>query len=254
MLKLYRSAGDWPLSRVSKTSINVRLTDQHKCHSHLMENVALHYRIEHASHVDYSKVDPVYCEVEGFGIRIEDNRVRFEMKEHYATVDSALEAVKPYIHSWELDAALRSQPGEFKLKFCGAEVEDRKPIPGKHEVSADPVFWEFSTSVPTVTKYRPYPKPPDGVPLELNDDVRIMLARLADYFIREKPPGVAYFSLTMLEELTSKRPKRVRRSTGGRRSTAAEKFQIERDVLDKVGDLSSEKGGLAMARKAEGRD
>ena len=66
-----------------------------------MENVALHYRIEHASHVDYSKVDPVYCEVEGFGIRIEDNRVRFEMKEHYATVDSALEAVKPYIHSWE---------------------------------------------------------------------------------------------------------------------------------------------------------
>ena len=141
------------MSRVSKTSINVRLTDQHKCHSHLMENVALHYRIEHASHVDYSKVDPVYCEVEGFGIRIEDNRVRFEMKEHYATVDSALEAVKPYIHSWELDAALRSQPGEFKLKFCGAEVEDRKPIPGKHEVSADPVFWEFSTSVPTVTKY-----------------------------------------------------------------------------------------------------
>ena len=119
-------------------------------------------------------------EEEGFRIRIEEGRACFVMKDDHPTVDSALEVVNSYISNWELDDALTSKPGEFKLRFVRPEIVDRKPIPGEHKVSAGPVFWEFSTSVPTVTKGRPYPKPPVGVSLKRNDDVLLMLGRYED--------------------------------------------------------------------------
>ena len=55
--------------------------------------VALHYRIEHESSVDYSKAEPVDHEEEGFRIRIEEGRACFVMKDDHPTVDSALEVV-----------------------------------------------------------------------------------------------------------------------------------------------------------------
>ena len=203
--------------------------------------VALHYRIEHESSVDYSNAEPVDHEEEGFRIRIEERRVCFEMKDDQPTVDSALEVVNSYISNWELDDALTSKPGEFKLRFVRPEIVDRKPTPGEHEVSAGPVFWEFTTSA-TVTKRRPYPKPPVGVSLKRNDDVLLMLDRYEDLCKERKHlPAVAQFCLTMLEKLAGGRPK------------AAKKFAIGKKVLDKVGELG-EKGGPAMARKAKGID
>ena len=209
--------------------------------------VALHYRIEHESSVDYSKAGPVDHEEKGFRIRIEECRVCFEMKDDHPTVDSALEVVNSYISNWELDAALTSKPGEFKLRFDRSEIVDRKPTPGNHSIVADKIFWEFSTSVPTVTKGRPYPKPPVGVPLSRNDDVLLMFGRYEDLCKKmEKLPSVAYFCLTfcltMLEKLAGDRPK------------AAKKFAIECKVLDKVGALTANKGGPTGARKAEGID
>ena len=205
--------------------------------------VALHYRIEHESSVDYSKAEPVDHEEKGFRIRIEEGRACFVMKDDHPTVDSALEVVNSYISNWELDDALTSKPGEFKLRFVRPEIVDRKPTPGEHKVSAGPVFWEFSTSVPTVTKGRPYPKPPIGVSLKRNDDVLPMLGRYEDLCKeREKLPSVAQFCLTMLEKLAGGRPK------------AAKKFAIGKKVLNKVGYLADEKGGRAMARKAKGID
>ena len=203
--------------------------------------VALHYRIEHENSVDYSKAEPVDHEEEGFRIRIEEGRVCFVMKDDHPTVDSAMEVVNSYISNWELDDALTSKPNEFKLKFVKPEIVDRKPTPGEHKVSADPVFWEFSTSVPTVTKGRPYPKPPVGLSLRRNDDVLLMLGRYEDLCNdRDKPTNVAYFCLTVVQELA------------GGRTNATNKFGIEKKVLDKVGELTATKGGRALARKTEG--
>ena len=204
--------------------------------------VALHYRIEHESSVDYSKEEPVNHEEKGFRIRIEECRVCFEMKNDHPTVESALEEVNSYISNWELDAALTSKPGEFKLRFVRPEIVDRKPTPGNHSVVAGEIFPEFTTNA-TVTKRRRYPEPPVGVSLSRNDDVLLMFGRYEDLCKkREKLPSVAQFCLTMLEKLAADRPK------------AAKKFAIEKEVLDKVGKLADEKGGRAMARKAKGID
>ena len=205
--------------------------------------VALHYHIGHESSVDYSKAEPVDHEEEGFRVRIEEDRACFVMKDDHPTVDSAMEVVNSYISNWELDAALTSKPNEFKLKFARPEIVDRNPTPGEHRVSADPVSWEFTTSVPTVTRGRPYPKPPVGVSLKRNEDVLVMLGRYEDLCNgRDKLTNVAYFCLTMLEKLAGCRPK------------AAKKFAIGKKVLNKVGDLADAKGGRAMARKAKGLD
>ena len=203
--------------------------------------VVLNYRIEHESSVDYSKAEPVDHEEEGFRIRIEEGRACFVMKGDHSTVDSALGVVNSYISNWELDAALMGKPNEFKLKFAWPEIIDRKPTPGEHRVSSGPVFWEFTTSVPTVTKGRPYPKPPVGVSLKRNDDVLLMLGRYEDLCNnRDKPTNVAYFCLTMLEKIA------------GGRANATKKFGIESKVLNEVGKLTDKKGGRAIARKARG--
>ena len=203
--------------------------------------VALHYRIEHASSVDYSKAEPVDHEEEGFRIRIEEGRACFVMKDDHPTVDSALEVVNSYISNWELDDALTSKPNEFKLKFVKPEIVDRKPTPAEHRVSAGPASWEFTTSVPTVTKGRPYPKPPVGVSLNRNDDVLLMLGRYEDLCNdRDKLTNVVYFCLTILEKLA------------GGRANATKMFGIDNKVLNEVGKLAAEKGGRAIARKAKG--
>ena len=203
--------------------------------------VALHYRIEHESSVNYSKAEPVDHEEEGFRVRIEEGRACFVMKDDHPTVDSVLKVVNPYISSWELDAALTSKPNEFKLKFVRAEIKDQKPTPGDHRISADPVFFEFITSVATVNVRRQYPKPPVGLSLKRNNDVVIMLDRYEQLCNdRKKLADVAYFCLTMLEKLA------------GGRANATKKFGIERKVLNEVGELTDKKGGRAMARKAKG--
>lgn len=202
---------------------------------------ALHYRVEHWSYVDYSKARPVNHEEDGFRVAVEEDRVRFEMKGDHPTLDSALEVVGPYISNWELDAALMSRPGEFKLRFVKSEIVDKNPTPGQHRVNADPIHWKFTTSIPTVTKSSQYPKPPTGVSLRHNDDVKHMLDRYDDLRNgKDKLPSVAQFCLTKLEELA------------GGRGNAAQRFVISKRVLNKVGELADKKGGPAMARKAKG--
>ena len=203
--------------------------------------VALTYSIEHGSSVDYSNASPICHEEESFKIRVEDKQVRFKLKEHYATVKAAREAVEPYIRSWELDAGLSRQPGNFKLTFDRPEIIDRNPTPGIVSVGA---YFRSGTSSLSVsaTVTRSYPQPPTGITLESEDpDVQTMYARYEGYCQRREPlASMAYFCLTMLEI----------RCRG--RQNAANTYGIDKKVLNRVGDLTANKGGKTAARKAHG--
>ena len=201
--------------------------------------VALHYRIDHERSVDYSKAEPVCRDLVGFGIRIEDNHVRFEMMEHYATVDSAKEAVEPYIISWELDVALTNQPGAFKLKFVRPEIVDRKPTPRNVELSASLTSGGAIFSGFTLIVGKPYPIPPSEVSLKRNDDVLLMFARYEDYCNgKEKLTNMAYFCFTVLKQLG-----------GGSEKGLKDRYCISGGVLDTFSRLAN-KGGPTEARKA----
>ena len=201
--------------------------------------VALLYTIEHGRSVDYSKAKPLDHEETSFCVKIDNKQVRFEFKEHYATQDDARKAIEDYIRTWEFDAGLRMGPNSFKLKFDRAQIEDRNPTPGVVELSA-----HIRAGVPTITATLTvvppcYPPPPSEV--MLTPDVQTMYDRYMGYLQGKEPlTSMAYFCLTVLQHPNG-------------RSDAASRYGITLEVFNKIGYLSSKKGGR-RARRAHGKD
>ena len=125
---------------------------------------ALLYTIENGPSVDYLKAEQLEKKEPGFCVKITNQRVRFEFKEPYATVDAARNAIEDYVRAWEFSACLESGPDSFKLKFHCPEFEDRKPTPGVLVLNARPVRFEFMVAKATVVVSRAcYPPPPSGL-------------------------------------------------------------------------------------------
>ena len=211
--------------------------------------VTLTFRIEHDSSVAYrADAPPIQHEENAFRVALEDGTVRFELKEHHATEEEALERVLPYVRSWELDACLRGRPGDFRLHFQQAEVIDRDPSPsppGAVTASGTPIVAVGTPGSATGLVTKPsYPPPPSGVPLKADDpDVAKMYHRLSGYSEgHELLPSMAYFCLTMIE-----------RPFPGRTATGAH-YHIDVSVLNEIGKLSSTRGGAGWARKAKAAD
>ena len=210
--------------------------------------VALIYEVEHGASVEYSQALLTCYDKGSFWISAEHKKLRFELKEHYATEREAREIVDPFTRAWEFDAALKERPGYFRIVYWHAEIVDRSPTPGIIEVSPPPVRWEFRVSQPTVTLVKPsYPAPPPSLNLDPdNPDVQTMYVRYANFSEGKEPlPGLAYFCYTMLTY-------RFSGQKNQRRQSAAATFNISASVLKTVNRLASNKGGRSASRKAEG--
>ena len=203
--------------------------------------VALFYTVEHGQSVDYREAKPCDDEKENFSVRIEDKKVCFTLKAHYATEEEALEAVREYIERWEFAAGLERGPDKFKLVYQDARIVDRRPPPkrdGFAEVSGTfrSPGGRFRASISSLSQY---PKPPSAG-LTITPDVQSIYDRFMGYRLGREPlPSMAYFCLTMLE------------AAAGNRPAAARKYGIALKVLSKIGRLCDEKGG-SQARKGKG--
>ena len=213
---------------------------------------ALHYSIVHEESVSYNDAQPLEYDTEAFLIKVIDGEVCFELKEHFSTEEAARKAVELYIRAWELDVALRSRPGEFQLRFQRAEVIDRCPTPGVVNLALTARAGLPRVRITAIVD-KQYPMPPSDVILDPNDaDVLTMHHRLEGYFRGKEPlPSMAYFCLTMLEHTSRFKTHNSKRRTSKVRQTAACKYGIDPAVLNKVGDLTANKGG-DVARKADG--
>ena len=204
--------------------------------------VALWYRIEHGDSVDYGEAQPLDRAETDFRVKAEQGRVCFEFQDHYATKDAARKAIEDYIRVWEFEAGLLGGPHSFKLTFDRPQITDRKPVPGVVNVSV-----HIRAGTPTVTVKaqvvkKHYPTPPSG--LKLTPDVQTMYDRFQGYRLGREPlASMAYFCVTVLEGQPRKKA----------RKAAAKKYGIQLEVLSKLGDLSSKRGGQ-QARKAIGKD
>ena len=205
---------------------------------------ALIYAIEHDPSVSYEWATPIEVEHQGFSLKVEDGRARFELRDHYATAGEAQAAVQPFIDQWELKERLRTGPGQFALRFDYPEIEDRHPTPGVIAVSAHPARWHFTIPPVTVTVSRQYPPPPSEAAMDIHDpDVETMCYRYLLY--REgadRLPSMAYFCCEVFSE---------RLSNGTR--DAADKHKISHNLIRQVNNLASNKGG-AQGRHAHAVD
>ena len=212
--------------------------------------VALHYRVNHGPTIDYSEAETLDREESGFRLSVEDRKVKFELKEHFATEEQAKEALTKYIREWEFDATLKyGNSDSFRLVFEKAEIIDRNPTPGEVRISARLEVTAAMGSATLTTVVREYPSPPSDI--VLNPDAETMHQRYLGYRGKhELLPSVAYFCLSMLEDPPAQQSSE-RRKLSSKRKVAAEKFGIDELVLNEIGHLSTLRGE-GEARKRGG--
>lgn len=203
--------------------------------------VGLEYRIEHGPGIDWSRAAPLSVREHSFDIRVEKGRVRFDLKEHFATEEEArffVEAV--YVRNWEFEVGLKRGPDAFRLRFDRSDIVDRNPPPGP-----PPLGFSARSGVPTVRADLAPPTPaefpePPRTAIKRSPDVDSMYDRYLRYRGGGEPlPSMACYRLTMLEQMA------------GSRHNAAATFCISKKVLGRIGKLSTVKGG-SSARKAIG--
>lgn len=208
--------------------------------------VALIYDVEHGPRVGYKSTARLVCEEDKFLITIESEEVRFQLKEHHATEESARRVVEPYVQRWEFSAGLARGPRTFRLKYRKAEIRDLDPTPGVVEIRAGSRH-ATRGGVEITISYDKYPPPPPEISISPN--VQSMYDRFMKYCNRMEPlPSVAYFCVTVLDHEAARL-----NGNGGRGSDrqTVQTFGISRNVLRRIRDLSTNKGGAA-ARKATG--
>ena len=211
---------------------------------------ALIYRINHGDTIDYSKAERLERDEPEFRLTVEDRNARFEFKEHFSTEEQAGGAIGNYLRNWAFDATLKyGNPESFRLEFVKSEIIDRNPLPGSVRVAGRLGIRGLGSSKLTLSVSE-YPAPPSDI--ALSPEAETMYHRYMGYRQRQEPlPAMAYFCLSMLEDPPAGSSRE--RNIGNKRKVAAKKYRIDEGVLNKIGKLSSERGGVD-ARKRKGTD
>lgn len=169
-----------------------------------------------------------------------ENRLQVMPTEHFASGTDAREALEPFLKAWEINADLTRNIGMLRFKFEKIDVIDRDPSPpGSPQVlhvgsiSHVHATSNFSLHL-TCSKY---PEPPAA--FNATPEVTHAYRRWLRFHSGKEPlQAMSYFVLTVAEN-----------SASGR-SAAAVLYEIDSDVLRKIGELSSTKGDGLTARKA----
>ncbi len=203
--------------------------------------VSLTYHLETGDTVTFD-APPLVHEADLFTLRLEDDVLTVEMKEHFAKVEDAREAVEPLLTSWEAYAALANR-NEITFEYKDAEVIDRDPPkPGDDVVlRPDALIYRVSFSEPSIHITRPkYPQPPED--FESSPEVEALLERYRCCLEgREKLIPMANFCYTVIKGMA------------GSKSAARKQFNGSGGVLTKLGELTA-RGDLRTARKWRGEE
>ncbi len=203
--------------------------------------VSLTYSVKHTEDVTYDAPPPVAFETTEARFHLADAKLACYMKIHFAAEAEARAVVEPVLRAWELAADLRLGIRKLRFQFEKAEVIDRTPMPpGRGNIYAHlKVVSALTASLGTVSTHvtlQAYPEPPGD--FRITPDVETLSNRYQGYRDGREPLlSMAYFCLTVLEA-----------AAGGRRE-AATTYNIEYDVLKKLGELTSVRGDPRTARK-----
>jgi len=164
------------------------------------------------------------------------------MREHYPTVKKAQRVVGDFLHSWEIKTALELGRDEIQFQFEDSHMIDRDPpppgVPKKVNLSSNAASTSNVSAV-LHAKRRKYPDPPTV--FTVTPDVETLWLRYNIYLDgREEILTMAYFCLTVVENKAGGKKKR---------ESATKLFLIDESILDKLGDLTANRGNAETARK-----
>lgn len=167
--------------------------------------------------------------------------VHFTFHHYYKTTEEARRSIDDFLRLWEFNVQLLHGPESFRLEFQHSiEVDPTQPDEPrkvKRRADLDSSASELDSSNIWI-EFQNYPLPPSDV--SLDEGTRAMFYQYMRYCQNQSLlTNVAYFCLSMLED------------KAGGRENAAKKYSISRNLLKRVSELSSRRGGR-NARKAAG--
>ena len=200
----------------------------------------LHYKIIANEGVDYENASPILIENDIFQMAVENNKVTFVMRKHFSIEQDARVVTDEYLKAWEIQIGLEHSPGEIRFDYDHAEIIDLRPE-SQCDIRVLHASLSSSARLDAIivghVKRGKYPAPPDH--FIVSSDVETMYLRYKAYCEnRDSLLSMAYLLLTVFQ------------SKHKTRAEAAESLAIDRDILDMLGDLCTEKGDRMEARKA----
>jgi hypothetical protein len=203
---------------------------------------SLYYELKLSPELDFSDPPPIEREVSEFKLILKDGQLETIMKREVQTEVEARNIVEPYLRSWELDLFLNSGRKEFWFEFKNSVVIDKNPVSKEGKVIHVGVG-EFIIAGHEVTlrlTRKNYPIPVFN--LSNSPDVESLVKRYEGFIKRKEPLlSMAYFCLTVIE------------SGNDSTSKGITKFNVDKKVLKKLGELTSKRGDMNESRKAKGR-
>lgn len=181
-------------------------------------------------------------------VHIEDGAATIYPTDHYPSAVSAREVIDPLLRAWEIDYALGGR-STITFRCRDSRIIDRNPplpIKDGKQVAVELEGQTAQIANGELTPVVRYPVTAYPLPPQLfgwTPDVETLWARYQGYLKgREPAQGMGYFCLTLVEAKVPKGKKRRKR--------AAEQLQIDKAILDTLGELTAERGGPDTARKA----
>jgi len=223
--------------------------------------VALTYGIGHEQNVDYSNAEKVVDNRHpDFCVLVEAGEVRFQFKTPMEEA-AARNVVNGYIDRWEFFIRLKPWLDAFELRFKFAEHYNDESQPNVHSRTTIESTYIHDNAQAT-WQASEHPRFPSEEQLRTNISdpvVQNMHRRFMGYLQDgQLLAGMAYFCVDSIEEEAWRRYEERERQAGRNnvkrpkvRKLAAKEFDIKLERLDRVGKLSSERGGQE-ARKARG--
>jgi hypothetical protein len=206
--------------------------------------VSLKYTLLVPAGLVYKDVPAMNVSHAQFRGELHEGYLNVKMDAHFPTITDARQAVETFLKAWEIDAHLKGK--KIKFSFEDSELIDRNPVQGGSVVlaSATCVISSSFTVSGTITVHpREYPPPPCWT------TVSNLAQRMYDRFVayQEKQESIFTSGYYCLTELQVAAGTTVTRKA---RASAASRFKIDIEVLDTLGELTSERGGALFARKA----
>ena len=187
----------------------------------------------------FDRAQPIQGKIDSLQFTLEHGLLLITPSTHFPSVEKAREFVDPLLEAWQIDIYLRY--GEQVLSFAyetGDLIDRNPPPPGSPKIVEIGMAIESDSALsitPLVARAR-HPEPP--VHFRATPTTLTLWHRYQGYKQGREPlPAMAYFCLTVLE------------SSAGSRKDASFAFKISRNVLDRIGELTTERGDRLSARK-----
>lgn len=185
------------------------------------------YRLVESADLEFASSPAVAIDTPEFRGQLSDGLLTLEPKLDFPTEEAIRLVANAFVRAWEISAGLSMGRPSFRRRYEGAAVVNEPPdSPDRNILVSDTVHVKDELAI-KLTPAR-YPSPPAQFKVTL--EVEVIWDRFCRYLAGNEPLlSMAYFCLTFLER--------------GNRRGASTRLDIEFDILDELGELSSTRGG-----------